>query len=66
MVSISNVNEKKLTYFGFVNEGLLAHVDSSEHNTLNRASAIAEVAVQNQPELRFQVWGRSLVKLHWI
>lgn len=51
---------RHFTYFGAVNEGLLKQVDSREHSTLKKASAIAELAVKNQPELRFEVWGREL------
>ena len=43
-----------------MNEGLLKQVDSREHSTLKKASAIAELAVKNQPELRFEVWGKEL------
>ncbi|KAL2175466.1 kinase-like domain-containing protein [Thermothelomyces heterothallicus CBS 202.75] len=51
---------RHFTYFGLVNDGLLKLVDSCKHNTLRKASAIAEVAVRNQPELRFEVWGKEL------
>ncbi|KAK4251307.1 kinase-like protein [Corynascus novoguineensis] len=51
---------RHFTYFGPVNEGLLKQVDSREHSTLMKASATAELAVKNQPELRFEVWGKEL------
>ncbi|KAI1152282.1 kinase-like protein [Nemania diffusa] len=51
---------RHFTYFGPVNEGLLKQVDSRAHSTLRKASAIAELAAKNQPELRFQVWGKEL------
>ncbi|PVH75002.1 hypothetical protein DL98DRAFT_593505 [Cadophora sp. DSE1049] len=47
-------------YFGPVNEGLLKQVDSRGHSTLKKASATAELAVNTQPELRFEVWGKDL------
>lgn len=55
-----DVLTQHFTYFGLLNEGLLKQVDSHKHNTLKKASAIAEVAVKNQPELRFEVWGKEL------
>ncbi len=51
---------RHFTYFGPVNEVLLKQVDSREHSTLKKASATAELAVENQPELRFEVWGKEL------
>jgi hypothetical protein len=51
---------RHFTYFGPVNEGLLKQVDSRERGTLKKASAIAELAVKNQPKLRFEVWGKEL------
>ncbi|KAI0877784.1 kinase-like protein [Hypoxylon argillaceum] len=51
---------RHFTYFGPVNERLLKQVDSRAHSTLRKASAIAELAAKNQPELRFQVWGKEL------
>ncbi len=51
---------RHFTYFGLVNEGLLKQVDGREHSTLKKASEIAERAVKNQPELRFEVWGKEL------
>lgn len=53
---------RHFTYFGPVDEGLLKQVDTREHGTLKKASAIAELAVRNQPELRFEVWGKELGK----
>lgn len=51
---------RHFAYFGLVNEGLLKQVDSRGHGTLKKASATAELAVNNQPELRFEVWGKEL------
>ncbi|OIW30431.1 kinase-like protein [Coniochaeta ligniaria NRRL 30616] len=51
---------RHFTYFGPVNEGLLKQVDSREHRILKRASATADLAVKNQPDLRFEVWGKEL------
>lgn len=51
---------RHFSYFGPVNEGLLKQVDSREHSTLKKASAVAERAVKDQPELRFEVWGKEL------
>ncbi|KAK4122606.1 kinase-like protein [Parathielavia appendiculata] len=51
---------RHFTYFGPVNEGLLKQVDSREHGTLKKAAATAWLAVKNQPELRFEVWGKEL------
>lgn len=51
---------RHFTYFGPVNEKLLKQVDSREHSTLMKASATAELAVENQPELQFEVWGKEL------
>ncbi|KAI1163243.1 kinase-like domain-containing protein [Nemania serpens] len=51
---------RHFTYFGPVNEGLFKQVDSHEHSTLKKALATAELAVKNQPELRFEVWGEEL------
>lgn len=51
---------RHFAFFGPVNEGLLKQVDSCEHGTLKKASAIAELAVEDQPELRFEVWGKDL------
>ncbi|KAG4442792.1 hypothetical protein IFR05_001738 [Cadophora sp. M221] len=51
---------RHFAYFGPVNEGLLKQVDSDEHITLKKASATAELAVNDQPELRFEVWGKDL------
>jgi serine/threonine protein kinase len=51
---------RHFSYFGPVNEGLLKQVDSREHGTLKKASAMAELAVEDQPELRFEVWGKDL------
>ncbi|KAK4098483.1 hypothetical protein N658DRAFT_517964 [Parathielavia hyrcaniae] len=51
---------RHFTYFGPANEGRLKQVDSREHSTLMEASAIAEVAVKNEPEMRFKVWGTEL------
>lgn len=43
-----------------MNEGLLKQVDDREHATLKRTSAIAVLTVENEPELRFEVWGKEL------
>ena len=51
---------RHFTYFGLANEGLLEQVDGHAHNTLKKASAIAERAVEHQPELRFEAWGKDL------
>ncbi|KAH9207186.1 kinase-like domain-containing protein [Leptodontidium sp. 2 PMI_412] len=53
---------RHFAYFGSVNEGLLKQVDSRGHSVLKKASATAELAVNNQPELRFEVWGKELGK----
>ncbi|KAI0403968.1 kinase-like protein [Xylaria palmicola] len=51
---------RHFTYFGPVDEGLFERVDSHEHSVLRKASAIAEPAAKDQPELRFKVWGGEL------
>lgn len=51
---------RHFSYFGPVDEGLLKQVDSVKHNLLTLASDVAELAVMNQPELRFEVWGEEL------
>lgn len=60
MTPHEDILTRHFTYFGPVNEGLLKQVDSREHSTLKKASATAELAVKNQPELRFEVWGKEL------
>lgn len=51
---------RHFAYFGLVNQELLKQVDSREHGTLKKASATAGRAVNNQPELRFEVCGKEL------
>lgn len=51
---------RHFAYFGLADEGLLRQVDSREHGTLKKASKTAELAVAEQPELRFEVWGEEL------
>ncbi len=52
---------RHFTYFGPANEGLLKQVDGGHaHNMLLKTSAVAERAVDDQPELRFEVWGEEL------
>lgn len=45
---------RHIAYFKLVNEGLLKQTDSREHSTLKDTSATAELAVKNQPKLRFE------------
>ncbi|AEO62063.1 hypothetical protein MYCTH_2312992 [Thermothelomyces thermophilus ATCC 42464] len=52
---------RHFSYFGPVTEGLLRQVDSEDWcNALKGASEMAEVAVKEQPELRFEWWGKEL------
>ncbi|CRK10991.1 hypothetical protein BN1723_017198 [Verticillium longisporum] len=49
------------SYFGPVPEGLLKQVNSENwRNALEAASKVAEEAVKEQPELRFERWGEEL------
>jgi hypothetical protein len=52
---------RHFSYFGPVSEGLLKIVDSEAWcNALKGASEMAEEAVKEQPELRFERWGEEL------
>jgi serine/threonine protein kinase len=52
---------RHFSYFGPVTEGLLKQVNSEDWcNALKGASEIAEEAVTEQPELRFEQWGEEL------
>jgi hypothetical protein len=52
---------RHFSYFGPVPEGLLKQVNSEDWcNALKGASEIAEEAVKEQPELRFERWGEEL------
>lgn len=52
---------RHFSYFGTVPEGLLRQVDSEDWvNALKAASEIADRAVKEQPELRFERWGKEL------
>jgi hypothetical protein len=52
---------KSYLYFGPVSDGLLKQVSSEDWcNALRGASEIAEEAVKEQPELRFERWGKEL------
>jgi serine/threonine protein kinase len=52
---------RHFSYFGPVSEGLLKQVNSEDWcNALKGASEMAEVAVKEQPELRFERWGEVL------
>jgi len=52
---------RHFSYFGPVTDGLLQRVNSENWcNALNSASLIAEKVVKEQPELRFEWWGREL------
>ena len=48
-------------YFGPASEGLLKRVNEEKWSrALTAASAVAERAVREDPELRFDCWGRGL------
>jgi len=52
---------RDFSYFGLVNEGLLNQIASEKWiKALKLASQMAELAVQDQPEMRFEVWGQEL------
>ncbi|KAK0627075.1 kinase-like domain-containing protein [Immersiella caudata] len=52
---------RHFSYFGPVTEGLLQQVNSEDwRNALKGASQIAEEVVMEQPELRFEWWGKEL------
>ncbi|KAK3364123.1 kinase-like domain-containing protein [Lasiosphaeria hispida] len=52
---------RHFSYFGPVTEGLLQQVNSEDWcNALKGVSQIAEEAVKEQPELRFEWWGKEL------
>ncbi|OCL11970.1 kinase-like protein [Glonium stellatum] len=52
---------RHFSYFGPVAEGLLKQVNSEDWcNAVKGASDIAEEAVKEQPELRFERWGKEL------
>lgn len=52
---------RHFSYFGPVSDGLLKQVNSDNWgNALRGASEIAEEAVKEQPELRFEQWGKEL------
>jgi hypothetical protein len=55
---------RHFSYFGPVSDGLLKQVKNEDWcNALSGASEIDE-AVKEQPELRFERWGRSLAPRH--
>ncbi|KAI2603666.1 kinase-like domain-containing protein [Hypoxylon sp. NC1633] len=52
---------RHFSYFGLVPEGLLKQVNSKDWcDAMKGASEIAEEAVKEQPELRFERWGKEL------
>ncbi|TAQ83182.1 hypothetical protein B7494_g8496 [Chlorociboria aeruginascens] len=52
---------RHFSYFGPASDGLLKLVSNEDWcNALSAASEIAEEAVKEQPELRFECWGREL------
>jgi serine/threonine protein kinase len=52
---------RHFSYFGPVSDGLLKQVNNEKWcNALSGASKIAEEAVKEQPELRFERWGEEL------
>ncbi|KAF2501016.1 kinase-like protein [Lophium mytilinum] len=52
---------RHFAYFGPLPEGLLKHVNDEDWcNALKGASELAEKAVEDQPEMRFEHWGREL------
>ncbi|KAJ8106331.1 hypothetical protein OPT61_g9608 [Boeremia exigua] len=52
---------RHFAYFGSANGGLLKHVDSKIWTkALQAASQVAEETVQEQPEMKFDVWGHEL------
>ena len=52
---------RHFSYFGSANDGLLKQIDSEKWSkALALASQMAELAVEDQPEMRFDVWGREL------
>lgn len=52
---------RHLSYYGSVNEGVLNEIASNKWTkALKSASQLAELAVQDQPEISFEVWGQEL------
>ena len=52
---------RHFSYFGPVSDGLLKQVNSEDWcDALRGASKVAEEAVKEQPELRFERWGEEL------
>lgn len=52
---------RHFSYFGPVSDGLLKQVNNENWcNALSGASEIAEAVVKEQPELRFECWGKEL------
>lgn len=52
---------RHFSYFGPVSEGLLKQVNNENWwKALKGASGLAEHAVKEQPELRFEHWGKEL------
>ena len=52
---------RHFSYFGPVSDGLLKKVNNQDWcSALSGASEIAEEAVKEQPELRFELWGKEL------
>ncbi|KAH4235072.1 hypothetical protein HBI06_059500 [Parastagonospora nodorum] len=52
---------RHFSYFGSANDGLLKQIDSEKWSkALKLASQMAELAVEDQPEMRFDVWGQEL------
>jgi hypothetical protein len=48
-------------YFGPVTEGLLKQVDDEDwRNALKGTSGVADKALKEQPELRFEHWGQEI------
>ena len=55
---------RHFTYFGPAPEGLLRHVgDPTWCAFINEASDLAERCVEEEPRLRFELWGKPLDRL---
>ncbi|KAH7552754.1 kinasehypothetical proteinlike protein [Bipolaris maydis] len=52
---------RHFSYFGPANQGLFNHINSEKWTkALRLVSEMTELDVQDQPDLRFEVWGRQL------
>jgi hypothetical protein len=52
---------RHFSFFGLANDGLLKQVgDDKWSKALTAASRVAEVNLEDQPEVRFEVWGQEL------